>query len=186
MATLIGLDIIRPGTSRTAAKMAVGAIIRGAQLAAPSVGRGIVAGAPLAQRALTYSPVGTGAAVGLGALQTEPGQMLLESAREKGRADRDAFDAMLRTGEEFIRSPTGQGQIKTKAKKAVSKYNKAVRAGMKAVKSSKFAGKKGVINNPKTVFGTVNKVVSALNKKKKVVPKGIRGTIARAARKALK
>jgi hypothetical protein len=57
---------------------------------------------------------------------------------------------------------------------------------MKAVKQSSFAGKKGVINNPKQVFGTVNKVVSAVNKKKKVIPKGIRGTIARAARKVLK
>jgi hypothetical protein len=186
MAILIGGDILRPGTSRVAAKAAVGAMIRATQLAAPVAARGIVAGAPLAQRALTYSPVGTGVGLGLGALQTEPGEMLLESARERGRADRDAFNAMLRTAEGFVRSPTGQGQIRTKAKKKVSKYSKAVKAGMKAVKASKFGGKKGVISNAKSTFGTVNKVVSAVNKGKKVSAKGIRGTIARAARKVFK
>jgi hypothetical protein len=36
------------------------------------------------------------------------------------------------------------------------------------------------------VFGTVNKVVSAVNKGKKVSAKGISGTIARAARRILK
>jgi hypothetical protein len=57
---------------------------------------------------------------------------------------------------------------------------------MKAVKASKFGGKKGVISNAKGTFGTVNKVVSAVNKGKKVSTKGIRGTIARAARRVLK
>ena len=132
------------------------------------------------------NPVTAGTLLGLGALQTPPGQELLDMARERGRADRIAFDEMLGTAEAFVRSPTGQGQIRTKAKKKVSKYSKAVKAGMKAVKASKFGGKKGVISNAKGTFGTVNKVVSAVNKGKKVSTKGIRGTIARAARRVLK
>tara|TARA_R110002012_G_scaffold246803_1_gene422453 strand:- start:12 stop:599 length:588 start_codon:yes stop_codon:yes gene_type:complete len=186
MATFIGLDIVRPGTSRTAAKMALGALIRATQIAAPVAARGIATAVPAIGTAAAAAPVATGAALGLGALATPPGQMLLESARERGRADRDAFDAMLATGEAFVRSPTGQGQIRTKVRKTVSKYNKAVKAGMKAVKASKFGGKKGTIRSAKTTFGTVNKVVSAVNKGKKVSTKGIRGTIARAARKVLK
>ena len=57
---------------------------------------------------------------------------------------------------------------------------------MKAVKASKFDGKRGTIKNPKKTFATVNKVVSAVNKGNKVAAKGIRGTIARAARRILK
>jgi len=186
MATFIGLDIVRPGTSRTAAKMALGALIRATQIAAPVAARGIATAVPAIGTAAAAAPVATGAALGLGALATPPGQMLLESARERGRADREAFNAMLRTAEGFVRSPTGQGQIRTKAKKKVSKYSKAVKAGMKAVKASKFGGKIGTISSAKTTFGTVNKVVSAVNKGKKVSTKGIRGTIARAARKVLK
>ena len=63
------------------------------------------------------NPVTAGTLLGLGALQTPPGQELLDMARERGRADRIAFDEMLGTAEAFVRSPTGQGQIKTKAKR---------------------------------------------------------------------
>jgi hypothetical protein len=72
-----------------------------------------------------------------------------------------------------------------RARKKVSSYSKAVKAGMNAVKKSKFDGKPGKIRNPKKTFSTVNKVVSAVNKGKKVPSKGVRGTIARAARKIL-
>ena len=57
---------------------------------------------------------------------------------------------------------------------------------MKAVKASKFNGKKGTISNPKKTFSTVSKVVSAVNKGKKVSAKGVTGTIARAARRIFK
>jgi hypothetical protein len=162
------------------------ALKKGFQLSALVARQAVTTVAPAIGRVAAASPVGTGVGLGLGALATEPGQQLLEMAREQGRQDRIAFNEMLRTGEDFLRSPTGQGQIRTKAKKKVSKYSKAVKAGMKAVKSSKFGGKKGTISNAKTTFGTVNKVVSAVNRGKKVSTKGIRGTIARAARRVLK
>ena len=162
------------------------ALKKGFQLSALVARQAVTTAAPAIGRVAAASPVGTGVGLGLGVLATEPGQQLLEMAREQGRQDRIAFNEMLRTGEDFVRSPTGQGQIRTKAKKKVSKYSKAVKAGMKAVKSSKFGGKKGTISNAKTTFGTVNKVVSAVNRGKKVSTKGIRGTIARAARRVLK
>ena len=67
MALVIGLDIAAPGFSRAAAKAAVAAIGR----VAPPVAR---AGTGLATRAALANPALTGAALGLGALQTEPGQ----------------------------------------------------------------------------------------------------------------
>jgi len=162
------------------------ALKKGFQLSALVARQAVTTAAPAIGRVAAASPVGTGVGLGLGVLATEPGQQLLEMAREQGRQDRIAFNEMLDTAGAFVRSPTGQGQIRTKAKKKVSKYSKAVKAGMKAVKSSKFGGKKGTISNAKTTFGTVNKVVSAVNRGKKVSTKGIRGTIARAARRVLK
>jgi hypothetical protein len=70
-------------------------------------------------------------------------------------------------------------------KKAKSKFNRAVSAGMKAVKASKSYGKKGTINNAKRAFSAVTKVASKINRGKKVSPKGVTGTIARAVRKIL-
>ena len=57
---------------------------------------------------------------------------------------------------------------------------------MAAVKASKFGGKKGKISNAKSVFATVNRVASAVNKGKKVAKTGIRGVAARAIRGILK
>ena len=81
MALIIGLDIATPGFSRSAAKVAVRAIGPLATRAAPA--------------ALAYSPVATGAALGLGALQTQPGQQLLDLAEERGRMDRIRFEQAL-------------------------------------------------------------------------------------------
>jgi len=162
------------------------ALKKGFQLSALVARTAVSTAVPAITGAARASPVGFGAGLGLGALATPPGQELLEMARERGRQDRIDFDEMLATGRAFVESPTGRGQIRTKVKKKVSKYNKAVKAGMKAVKASKFGGKKGTISSAKTTFGTVNKVVSAVNRGKKVSTKGIRGTIARAARRVLK
>ena len=162
------------------------ALKKGFQLSALVARTAVSTAVPALGRVAAANPVGAGAALGLGALATPPGEALLEMAREQGRQDRIAFNQMFDTTEDFLTSPTGQGAIRTKVKKKVSKYNKAVKAGMKAAKSSKFAGKKGIINNPKAVFGTVNKVVSAVNKGKKTSTKGLRGVISRAARRVLK
>ena len=171
MALVIGLDIAAPGFSRAAAKAAVAAIGR----VAPPTAR-VATG--LARRAALANPAVTGAALGLGALQTEPGQDLLDMAAERGRQDRILFD-------DYLKKLTAVTIPKAK-KRTKSKFNKMISAGMKKVKSSTSYGSKGKISNAKKTFATVNKVVSAVNKGKKVASKGIRGTIARAARRVFK
>ena len=84
MALVIGIDIATPGFSRAAAKAAIAALGRVT---------------PPAVRATTglaaANPALTGAAIGLGALQTEPGQDLLAAAAERGRLDRIRFEQAL-------------------------------------------------------------------------------------------
>jgi len=191
LALAVGLDIAKPGTTRKAAVAAAKAIGRGTVAASPVIGRS-------AASIAAANPISTGVGLGLGALATPPGQALLESAAERGAMDRiRAQQAVDLWVYENITRPAEMGAglatsdklstaVKTRARKKVSKYNKAVKAGMKAVKASKFSGKKGTISNAKTAFGTVNRVVSAVNRGKKVSTKGIRGTIARAARRVLK
>jgi hypothetical protein len=154
-----------------------------ARTAVPAAGRGVAA---LARR----TPVGFGATLGLGALETPPGEALLEMAAERGAADRraleQAIDERVFQVTRALESPEFESGVKSIAKRKVSKYSKAVKAGIKAVRQSKFDGKRGTIKNPKKTFSTVNKVVSAVNKGKKVATKGVRGTIARAARRVFK
>ena len=182
LATAVGLDIARPGTSRKAAVAAARLVVGGVVAGTPPAARGV---ASLARR----SPVGTGAGLGLGFLATPPGEALLEMAAERGAADRraleQAIDERIFRATQVIESPTVRGAVKSTVKRKASKYSKAVKAGMAAVKASKFGGKKGTIRSAKSTFGTVNKVVSAVNRGKKVTTKGIRGTIARAARRIL-
>ena len=183
LATAVGLDIARPGTSRKAATAAARLVVGSVVAGTPPAARGV---ASLARR----SPVGTGAGLGLGFLATPPGEALLEMAEERGAADRraleQAIDERIFRAQRTLESPMLQGAVRSTVKRKVSKYSKAVKASMKAVKASKFGGKKGTISNAKKTFGTVNRVVSAVNKGKKVSAKGISGTIARAARRVLK
>jgi hypothetical protein len=107
---------------------------------------------------LATNPYLAGTALGLGALQTEPGQELLAAAAERGRMDRIRYEQAITDLE------VGVGKTKTKVK---SKFNSAVSKGMKAVKSSTSYGKKGVISAPKKAFAAVVGVASKLNKAKK-------------------
>ena len=174
---------------KNSVKFAQYAAKKGIQLAgvgvartAPAAGRGL---ASLAKR----NPAGFGAGLGLGFLETPPGEALLEMAAERGAADRraleQAIDERIFAATRVAQDPFVQQSVKSTIKRKASKYSKAVKAGMKAVKASKFDGKVGTIKNPKKTFATVNRVVSAVNKGKKVATKGVRGTIARAARKIL-
>ena len=154
-----------------------------ARTVVPAASRGVGA---IARR----NPVGFGAGLGLGFLETPPGEALLEMAAERGAADRraleQAIDERIFRATRVAEDPFVQQSVKSTIKRKASKYSRAVKAGMKAVKASKFNGKKGKISNPKQTFATVNKVVSAVNKGKKVATKGVRGTIARAARRIFK
>ena len=185
LATAVGLDIARPGTSRAAFTRAAQAAVAVVPRVAPPVARGAVgvgraalgAGATLARR----NPV---AATGLGALALQQAGAFdpVEEAIQ-ARVDAAVNRAMLPI--ETARRPDVQQAAVRVAKRKVSKNSRAVKAGMSAVKASKFGGKKGKISNAKAVFSTVNKVASAVNKGKKVAKTGIRGVAARAIRRIL-
>ena len=158
MALIIGIDIATPGFTRAAAKATVATIGR--------------VGLPLAARAATaapavaaFSPVTTGAALGLGALQTQPGQQLLDLAEERGRMDRIRFEQALTD----LTVSTKKRSARTK-----SKFNKMVSAGMKSVKASTSYGKKGIVNAPKKAFKAVVSAASAVNRGKKLPKSGIK------------
>ena len=167
-----------------AGKKAGSIIARGALGTAGVAGRSLVcAAAPIVGSA--GFPIAAGTALGLGALQTPPGQELLAMAEERGRADRDRLQFMLDWFEGAVEDPTIRTQVKQQARRKVSKYQKGVKAGMKAVKQSSFIGKKGTISNAKRAFTTVSKVTSKVNKGKKVSAKGVTGVIKRAVGKFL-
>tara|TARA_R110002110_G_scaffold248557_1_gene464713 strand:- start:488 stop:1024 length:537 start_codon:yes stop_codon:yes gene_type:complete len=169
MALVIGLDIAAPGFSRAAAKAAVGAIGR----VTPPLAR---AAATTTTGLAAANPALTGAALGLGALQTQPGQELLDMAAERGRMDRIRFEQALTD------LTVSAGKRKTKTK---SKFNKAIAKGMSVVKSSTSFGKKNVINNPKKAFAAVTKTASSVKKTGKVAKSGIRRKIGLAIRRIL-
>ena len=171
MALLIGLDIAKPGTSRAAAKAAVRLIGRSGMALAPPAAR---AGAGL----IASNPITAGAGLGLAALQTPPGQDLLEMAAERGRSDRLRFDQMLTNLTEVT--------IPKTRKKTKSKFNQAVSAGMKAAKASTSYGRKGTLNNAKKAFTAVTKTASRINKGGKVAKKGVARKIGLAIKKVLK
>ena len=171
MALVIGLDIARPGTSRAAAKAAENLIGRSGMVLAP---RAAAATTSLA----AANPVAAGVGLGLGALQTPPGQDLLDMAAERGRSDRIKFDQTL-TDLTMVTAPA----IRRKKKSA---FNKAVSAGMKAAKASTSYGKKGVINDSKKAFKAVTKEASRIKKGGKLANKGIRRKIGLAIKKVLK
>ena len=169
MALVIGLDIAAPGFSRAAAKAAVGAIGR----VTPPLTR---AAATTTTGLAAANPAVTGAALGLGALQTQPGQDLLAMAEERGSMDRIRFEQAL--------TDLTVGTKKRSAK-AKSKFNKAISAGMKVAKASTSYGAKGVLKSPKKAFSVVTKTASRINKGGKVAKSGIKRKLGLAMRKIL-
>jgi len=165
MALIIGLDITAPGFSRAAAKQAVRVI-------GPFATRTAAAGTGLA----AANPALAGTAIGLGALQTQPGQQLLDIAAERGRMDRIRFEQALTD----LTVGVQKRKVKTK-----SKFNKAIATGMKTVKASTSFGKKGIISSPKKAFSAVVKTASSVKRTGKVAKSGIKRKIGLAIRKLL-
>jgi hypothetical protein len=153
MGALLGLELATPGMTRAAAKASLGVVARLA---------------PVAGRVALANPMATGVGLGLGALQTAPGQELLAASEERGRRDR------LRL-ERLVQDTLAIAPIK--AKKKVSSFNRAVSKGMKTVKASTSFGKKGVINNAKKAFSLVTKTVSSKKQGKKAPKRGIKRKI---------
>ena len=165
MGALLGLELATPGMTRAAAKASLGVVAR----LAPVAGRAAIGVA-------AANPMATGVGLGLGALQTAPGQELLAAAEERGRQDRLKLERLIQ--DTLAIAPI-------KAKKKVSSFNRAVSKGMKAVKASTSYGKKGVINNGKRAFSLVTKTVSSKKKGKKAPKKGIKAKIWRSIGKVL-
>ena len=193
LAAAVGLDIVKPGTSRKAATAAARAVLgvagRGAAAAAPRVG------------ALAANPLVAGTALGLGVLATPPGQDLLAAAAQRGQSDRvrlqQAIDqyifeqTVLPFREQQAVGPVqstiqvsdfGKGGRESRGG-APTQHNLAVKAGMKALKASKFDGPKGKLRKPKLAFSKVNKTISRIKKRAKVSKKGATGVIARAVKR---
>jgi len=188
MALVIGLDITAPGMSR---KIAMKALTVLATRVAPVT-------VPVAGALGTVLPAALGAGLGYAALQTDPGQRLLEAAAERGRQDRIRFDQFLELTapgrQELFESMQPRqaidysggrsfGVLPTqKRKKRSSKFNLAVKAGMAAVKKSTSYGKKGTITPAKKAFTVVVKLASAKSRKKKAPKSGIKRKIWNAMR----
>lgn len=157
-----GIDFLTGGKlnkwSRRAAIKIVTKTLPAALRVAAVPAASIAASTARAALPLVTNPYLAGTALGLGALQTDPGQELLAAAAERGRMDRIRFEQAMTDLE------VGVGKTKTKVK---SKFNSAVSKGMKAVKNSTSYGKKGIISAPKKAFAAVVGVASKLNKAKK-------------------
>jgi len=169
-----GLDFLTGGAiNRWSRKQAVNIVkkVLPAALRIGAVPAASIAGsAARAALPIVTNPYLAGAALGYGALQTQPGQQLLGAAAESGAQTRRDLDVALFNL---------QAQAEEKVKRTKTKFNRAVGAGMKAAKASASYGKKGVINAPKKAFAAVTKIASKINKAKlpghklPVRPKGI-------------
>jgi len=178
-----GLGRILPaGSTRAAARAAVGAVVKAGRVVVPPVARATA-------RTASANPLLAAGILGTSAYQAGLLDPAIARAQEEARAAQmfAAEQAMELSGlndAQRLYELAGRPDIvqagKKRAKRKVSKYSKAVKAGMSAVRKSKFLGPKGKISNAKTAFTRVNKVASAVNKGKKVASKGVTGVIKRA------
>ena len=104
-------------TTRRAFMLLLRGVFEAAKFAAPYAGRAAVTGVPAAAGAAAAYPITTGAALGLGALATPPGQELLAMAEQRGREDRDRFNFALDYLGEAVQDPTFRTEVKKRAKK---------------------------------------------------------------------
>jgi hypothetical protein len=187
LAAAVGIDLVRPGTTRAAITRAAAMM---PQRAAPAL-----APAAINPALLAAAPYVVGAGLGVEALQTQQGQELLAAAEARGFRDRvmaeqryQDFLNQPRAIEGAIdRAPVGVPQAFGFTKKRkLSAFNKAIKAGMKAVRASKFDGKRGKISNAKRTFGKVTKIASRVSKGGKVSTRGVSGVIKRAVSRYVK
>ena len=186
LATAVGLDIARPGTSRAAFTRAAQAAVATIPRVAPPVARGAAGvGRAALGAGATFARRNPAVATGLGALALQQAGAF-DPVEEEIRARVDDAVQRAMAPVQLAQADIAKTAVKSVAKRKVSKYSRAVKAGMAAVRASKFGGKKGVISNPKSTFSTVNKVASSVNKGKKVAKTGVRGVAARAIRGILR
>jgi hypothetical protein len=186
LATAVGLDIARPGTSRAAFTRAAQAAVAVVPRVAPPVARGAAGvGRAALGAGATFARRNPAVATGLGALALQQAGAF-DPIEEEIRARVDDAVQRAMAPVQLAQTDIAKAGAKSVAKRKVSKYSRAVKAGMAAVKKSKFGGKPGKITNAKSTFATVNKVASAVNKGKKVAKTGLRGAAAKAIKGILK
>jgi len=169
-----GLDFLTGGKLNKYSRKAAIKIVKTTLPVALRAGGSVGVSAARAAIPLATNPSLAGTALGLGALQTQPGQQLLEMAEDRGRMDRIRFEQALTDLE------VGVGKVKSRTK---SKFNKFVSAGMKSIKASATYGKKGVISAPKKAFKVVVSAASAVNKGKKMPKSGLKRKLMMVMRK---
>jgi hypothetical protein len=169
-----GLDFLTGGRLNKYGRKAAIKIVKSTLPIALRATTSVAGSAARAALPLATNPYLAGAALGYGALQTEPGQQLLEMAEDRGRMDRIRYEQALTDLE------VGIGKIKTRTK---SKFNKMVSTGMKAIKASPSYGKKGTISNAKKAFSVATKAASAVTKGHKLPKPGIKRRIMTMMRK---
>jgi len=160
-----GLDFMTGGKLNKYGRKAAIKIVKTTLPLALRIGGSVGASTARAALPLVTNPYLAGTALGLGALQTQPGQELLEAASERGRMDRIRFEQALTD------LTVGVTKTKTKTK---SKFNNFVSKGMSTIKQSTSYGKKGVINAPKKAFKVVVAAASAVSRGKKIPKSGIK------------
>jgi hypothetical protein len=160
-----GLDFMTGGKLNKYGRKAAIKIVKTTLPLALRIGGSVGASTARAALPLVTNPYLAGTALGLGALQTQPGQELLEAASERGRMDRIRFEQALTD------LTVGVTKTKTRTK---SKFNNMVSKGMSTIKASTTYGKKGVINAPKKAFKAVVAAASAVSRGKKVPKSGIK------------
>jgi hypothetical protein len=178
--TAVGYDALKAAVSRGGS-----ALFAGSRRAAPSLGR-------LAGRS-ALRLAGTAGTIAMRHPVLTAGAIIYVNREQAGELLREGYDVVSDVFTPGELSPGGitpreymeaiQRDKGIKRPKKVSKYNRAVAAGMKAAKASASYGKKGTLSSPKKAFSAVNKVTSRIFAKKKVTSKGVRGKIARAARR---
>ena len=169
-----GLDFLTGGKLNKYSRKAAAKIVKTTLPIALRIGGSVGVSTARAALPLVTNPYLAGTALGLGALQTEPGQELLAAAEERGRMDRIRFEQALTDLE------VGVGKVKSRTK---SKFNNFVSKGMSTIKSSTSYGKKGVINAPKKAFKVVVSAASAVNKGKKMPKSGLKRKLMMVMRK---
>jgi len=171
-AILIGHGIVDFVSGGRLTKMERNALWKMLQKTLPILARAGVGTAKVAGRSaigaalpIVTNPYVAGAALGYGALQTEPGQQLLEMAEDRGRMDRIRYEQAL---------TNLQVGVEKAKKRTKSKFNKMVSAGMKNLKASTSMGVKGKLKDPKKAFKAVVGAASAVVKGKKLPKSGIK------------
>jgi len=160
-----GLDFLTGGKINKITRKAAVQVVKKVLPAALRVAATPAASIARSALPLAFNPYVAGTALGYGALQTEPGQQLLESAAQSGADTRRSLDMAL-----FNIQALGEEKVK----RTKSKFNTMVSKGMKSVKASTTYGKKGIINAPKNAFKAVVAAASAVTKGKKAPKSGLK------------